>query len=109
MTEADDDLLELRLAPLLAACNAMPAPWLRRLRAAPIDGLPGATVSYAGEEKTPFGYAYVALDLTPTAAFELNLRIEGEPGSLSFAAYRPVVTVKGDEAAFLAWVRGAPT
>jgi hypothetical protein len=93
---ADRDLEDF-LGPVLIEWNRLGPAGLRALRAAPLECDSGALVTYVGEERTPYGYEYVELEISKPA-FVLNVRVEGVPGNLSMAAYLPVLRLQGDEA-----------
>ena len=101
---AEDDL-ERFLGPLLTEWNRLSPAELRSLQNAPLARDPAAQVSYLAEDRTPYGYRYVELEIAKPGLFRLGLKVEGEPGDLSMAAYHPVVDLDGDEAALRAWLK----
>jgi hypothetical protein len=103
--EIDDSDLERFLEPLLVEWNGLAPEQLRALRAAPLTSRANGRVSYVSEERTPYGYQYVQLEIRNDPIFAMRLQLEGQPGDLSMEVYLPVVTVEGDVEACAEWVR----
>ena len=75
MTEGiDDDDLERFLEPLLAEWNGLAPVQLRALRAAPLTSRANGRLSYIGEERTPYGYQYVDLEIRNDPIFAMRLQ-----------------------------------
>jgi hypothetical protein len=102
----DENELERFLEPLLAEWNVLAPDELRSLRDAPL-AIPKARVTYLGEERSPFGYEYVTLEIRCDPAFKIRVQIEGAPGDLSMKTYLPIAHVIGDPAACARWLRRA--
>jgi hypothetical protein len=106
--EIDDDDLERFLKPLLAEWNQLSPDELRSLSSASYRPTTGGEVSYVTEERTPYGYEYVELEIRVSTAFSMRLQLEGRPGGLSTETYLPVVKVEGDAVACAAWLASSP-
>jgi hypothetical protein len=102
--EIDDDDLEQFLEPLLADWNRLSPDELRSLSKVSNLSTAGGEVSYVTEERTPYGYEYVELEIRKGSVFSMRLQLEGRPGGLSTGTYHPVVQVEGDVAACAAWL-----
>jgi hypothetical protein len=102
--EIDDDDLGRYLEPLLAEWNRLSPDELRSLSGASDLLSAGGEVSYRTEERTPYGYEYVELEIRKGEVFCMRLQLEGRPGALSTETYLPVVQVEGDVAACAAWL-----